>query len=97
MSKGYSKKDHRSEIYNQAKNDEIANQLEEYIDVIDKFIILEGKSIESVKKAKKTVKKAIKNLREGHPEKVYNMERYEEYLNGEFNEDDEWENSGYDF
>lgn len=66
--------------YDHEKDLEIADHLEEYSDKINSLFILEGKSEEEVKEARKEVKKAIKNLREGHPEKVFNEERYIEFL-----------------
>lgn len=75
MSKHYND----SDMYDQEKNDKIADQLESYLDAIDNLIIIEGKNIDDIKKAKKKVKKAIKNLREGKPEKVFDEERFEEY------------------
>lgn len=68
-------------IYSQQKNDEIANQLEAYVEAIEDLFILEGKKESEVKDALKTVKKACKNLREGKPEKVFDEERYIEVFN----------------
>ena len=65
-------------IYSQQKNDEIANQLEAYVEAVEDLFILEGKKESEVKDAIKTVKKACKNLREGRPEKVFDEERYAE-------------------
>ena len=66
-------------MYDQEQNDKIADQLEAYLDAVDNLIIIEGKDVDEIKKAKKKVKKAIKNLREGKPEKVFDEERFEEY------------------
>jgi hypothetical protein len=41
---------------------------------------LEGKREKDVKKAVKEVRKAAKNLREGKPEKVFDVDRFEEYM-----------------
>ena len=68
-----------SGICNQERNEKIADQLESYIDAVDNLIIIEGKDVDDIKKAKKKIKKAIKNLREGKPEKVFDEERFEEY------------------
>ena len=65
-------------MYDQERNNEIADHLEAYLDAIDNLIIIEGKNIDEIKKAKKKVRKAIKNLREGKPEKVFDEERFEE-------------------
>ena len=68
-------------MYNQKRNEMIADHLEMYLDDIQSLFILEGKSQEEVEKADKVVRKAIKNLREGKPEKVFNEERFEEFDN----------------
>ena len=42
-------------------------------------------------KAKKIIKKAVKNLRNGHPEKVFNEERFEDFIiNGKESYDDDF-------
>ena len=68
-----------SGIYNQERNEEIANHLEAYLVAVDNLIISEGKDVVEIKKAKKKIRKAIKNLRDGKPEKVFDEERFEEY------------------
>ena len=77
-----------SGMYDQERNKEIADHLEAYIDAVDSLFILEGKSEEEIKKARKIVKKAIKNLREGKPEKVYDASRFEEVLGYEYDEEE---------
>jgi hypothetical protein len=72
-----------SGMYNQERNEEVANHLEAYLDAVDSLFILEGKSEDEIKKAKKVVKKAIKNLRAGKPEKVYDADRFEDSLERE--------------
>ena len=74
-----SKYHNSSSMYDQEQNNKIADQLEAYLDAVDNLIIIEGKDVDEIKKAKKKVKKAIKNLREGKPEKVFDEERFEEY------------------
>ena len=69
-----------SGIYDQARNNEIADHLEAYVDAVENLFILEGKKESDVKEAIKIVKKACKNLREGKPEKVFDLERYEELM-----------------
>ena len=82
MSKHKKHNNHRvgDELYNEQRNNMVADTLEKYIDVINQFCILEGKNKDEVKKANKKIKKAIKNLRENKPEKVYNVERFYQYL-----------------
>lgn len=70
--------------YDHAKDIEVADHLEEYVDRIDSLFILEGVSEERIKKAIKYVKKCCKNLRDGHPEKVYDEDRFLEYLNSQY-------------
>ena len=74
-----SKYHNSSSMYDQDQNNKIADQLEAYLDAVDNLIIIEGKDVDEIKKAKKKVKKAIKNLREGKPEKVFDEERFDEY------------------
>ena len=75
-------------IYSQEVNEQIADAYESYCNVIDTFIIVEGRNKQSVEDSLKVIRKAIKNLREGKPEKVFDRERYEavmEYYNkGDF-------------
>lgn len=68
------------EMYNQERNDQIAQGLEDYIDTVQNLCILEGRNEEEIENAIKHVKKAIKNLRKGHPEKVFDEERFYEYI-----------------
>ena len=72
-----------SGMYDQSRNNEIASHLEAYIDAVQKLFILEGRKEEDVKADIKKVRKACKHLRNGHPEKVFDPDRYEEYMNGE--------------
>ena len=50
----------------------IADHLESYLDTIDNLFIHEGKTKEEMDKAKKIIRKAIKHLRAGEYEKVFN-------------------------
>lgn len=63
-------------MYNQSRNNEIADHLEAYVDAVENLFILEGKKESDVKDAIKTVRKACKNLREGKPEKVFDEDRF---------------------
>lgn len=73
-------------MYNQTRNNEIANHLEEYVDAVQNLFILEGKKEEDVKEAIKVVNKAIKNLREGRPDKVFDEERFTEIFDEDIDE-----------
>ncbi len=68
-----------ADMYNQDRNNEIADHLEAYVDAISSLFIVEGKKESEVKDAIKVVRKACKNLRDGKPEKVFDLERFEEY------------------
>ena len=78
-------------MYDSKRNNELADNLENYVDTITSLFILDWMDVDKIKKAKKVVKKAVKNLRNGHPEKVFNEERFEDFIiNGrEFYEDDD--------
>lgn len=67
-------------MYNQTRNNEIADHLEAYVDAVENLFILEGKKESDVKDAIKTVRKACKNLREGKPEKVFDEDRFNEII-----------------
>lgn len=67
--------------YNQKKLDMMANNLEEYLDLVENYIIIDGISEEEYKDAVKTVKKLIKKLRKGKGDEVFDKERYLEALN----------------
>ena len=70
---------HKTGIYDQERNNRIADNLESYIDAIENLLIVEGKNVERIKKSEKIVRKAIKDLRNGKPEKVFDIERFEEF------------------
>ena len=82
----------RGGMYNQKRNNEIADHLEAYVDAVQNLFILEGKKEEDVENAIKVVTKAIKNLREGRPDKVFDEDRY----NDVFDEDGD-DDEGYYF
>ena len=80
-----SKKKHYSENgYNHKDSEEIADQLENFLNDISRFVIIIGKKYSSVKKARKVIKETIKDLRKGREEKVFDEEGYEEYVNGHY-------------
>ena len=65
--------------YDKHECKKIADQLEEYIDTISTLVIINDKPKKKVKKAIKTVRNAIKDLREGRPDEVFNHDNYVEY------------------
>ena len=88
-------------MYDHQTNLQIANALEKYCNLINRQIIVQGRTKELVDDSKEVIKKAIKNLREGKPEKVFDEERYRlmlEYQNNpdrslygnDFDEDDDY-------
>lgn len=77
---GKKKKKHYNQGYDQKELDDIANCLEEYLELFDTFIIREGTDADEYKKAKKTIRKAIKDLRSGNGDDVFDKDRYEEMM-----------------
>ena len=78
------KKKKKNKVYNQGYDQKemnmIADSLEMYLDHFDTFIIRDGLDEEKYKKAVKTIKKAIKNLRAGNGDDVFDHRRYEEMM-----------------
>ena len=64
----------------QARYDSIASNLEVFVDDISTLFIFEGQKEKDIEEATKVLKKAIKHLKNGKPEKVLNMEKFEEYV-----------------
>ena len=64
----------------QARYDSIAINLEVFVDDISTLFIFEGQKEKDIEEATKVLKKAIKHLKNGKPEKVLNMEKFEEYV-----------------
>lgn len=58
----------------------MADSLETYLEMFDKYIIKSGLSAEEYEKAQKRVKKLIKHLRNDELDKVIDEERYSELL-----------------
>lgn len=71
---------------NQANNEAIASDLERYLDICDKVIIYTNKTKDEIKEAKKIIKKAIKALRNGNYEKVYDLDKCDNF--DDFDEDE---------
>lgn len=65
--------------YDKEEMRKMADDFEQYLDIVDKFLIIEGLSKEEYKDAKKKIKKLIKHLRDGKGDKVFNKEKYIEY------------------
>lgn len=58
----------------------MADNLENYLEIIDQYVIIEGLTKEEYDIAVKKVKKLIKKLRQGKGDEVFNKERYLELL-----------------
>ena len=80
MSKDKKKKKYQSCRYPQKMMDEYDDTLEAYTDIFDRFIIKDSINEDEYKWALKTIKKAIKNLRKGNGDEVFDPERYEEIM-----------------
>ena len=80
MSKDKKKKKYQSCRYPQKMMDEYADTLEAYTDIFDRFIIKDSIKEDEYKWALKTIKNAIKNLRKGNGDEVFDPERYEEIM-----------------
>jgi hypothetical protein len=66
--------------YDQAMMTKMAENLENYLDIIDNYVIIEGLSKEDYDQAVKTVKKLIKKLKKGKGDEVFDSERYIDLL-----------------
>lgn len=54
----------------------MADNLENYLNIINRYVIIEGISKEEYDASVKKVKKLIKKLRKGEGDDVFNKERY---------------------
>lgn len=64
----------------------MADNLENYLSIIDSYIIIDGISKDEYDDAVKTVRKLIKKLRKGKGDDVFDKDRYIEFVKN--NEDD---------
>ena len=62
--------------YDQKLMNAMADDLENYLDIVDRYVIIDGITEEEYNESVKTVKKLIRNLRKGNGDKVFNKERY---------------------
>jgi len=60
--------------------DNIADNLDMFVNDVATLFIFEGRSEKEVEESMKVLKKAIKHLRNGKPEKVLDMDKYEEAM-----------------
>lgn len=71
--------------YNQDLMNDMADNLENYLSIVDRYIIIEELSKEEYDDAVKTVKKLIKKLRKGKGDDVFDEERYRDLIREESN------------
>ena len=66
--------------YDKKLMNNMADDLENYIDIIESYIIIEGITEEEYEESLKTVRKLIKKLRKGKGDEVFDKDRYLELL-----------------
>ena len=71
----------KDSYYSYEKMEKDADSIEEYLNILERFAIITNLTPERYKKAVKKCRKLVKLLREGKGEKVYDRERYDEYIN----------------
>ena len=75
----------------------MGNQLNEYVNEIDKFVIKEEMSEESYQKAIKQVKKLVKKLKRGEVDKVFESEEMYEKAIAAARDEKKYEQIDYDY
>jgi len=66
--------------YDHNVSKKIADNLEQYLNSVNTYIIIEGKSVKKIDKANEVVKQAIKDLRKGREDKVFDEAGYNKYI-----------------
>ena len=66
--------------YDKALMKNMADNLENYLNIVQPYLIIQGITKEEYDDAVKKVKKLIKHLRNGKGEKVFDEERYRELM-----------------
>ena len=66
--------------YDKKLMNRMADDLENYIDIIESYIIIEAITEEEYEESLKTVRKLIKKLRKGMGDEVFDKDRYLELL-----------------
>lgn len=78
-----------NEIINSIKKEklkEMANQIDNFLDFVDKFLFIEGCTKEEYEKCMKHSRKAASRLRKGkHLEKVFDVDKIEECIQSDPN------------
>ena len=70
----------KDSYYSYDKMEKDADCIEEYLNILERFAIITNLTPEKYKKAMKKSRKLVKLLREGKGEKVYDKDRYDEYM-----------------
>lgn len=66
--------------YDKKLMEEMADNLENYLEIIESYVIIQGITKEEYDDSVKKVKKLIKHLRKGNGDKVFDPERYRELI-----------------
>lgn len=69
--------------------EKLADSMEEYINVVERYVIIDGITEDEKNEYIKTIRKAIKNIRKGNYEKVISKKRYHEFLRNMSNSDND--------
>lgn len=67
------------EIVGRETMKKLADELETFLDENENMIIIDGKKVKDVKEARETARKAVKRIRKGKYDKVFDMERLDEF------------------
>lgn len=66
--------------YDKKMMETLATDIENYVEIVDRFLIIDGLDEEAYAKARKKIKKLIKHLKKGEGDKVFDKKRYIEYM-----------------
>lgn len=58
----------------------MAKNFKNYLDIVDRYVIIDGLTKKEYKEAKKQMKKLIKHLKNGEGDKVFDRDRYLEMM-----------------
>lgn len=69
-------------MYDKAWMKKVAEELENFLEMTEKYIIIEGLTPEEEAEARESVRKLIDKLNKGKGKKVFDPDRYDELVNG---------------
>lgn len=69
--------------------EKLADSMEQYIDLVDRYIIIDGMTESEKKEHIKVIRKAIKKIRKGDYDDVISKKKYQEFLRNKDNMEDE--------